>query len=80
VRKAPSRMTLPCPHCGRQLVVRLLLPIPEHRDTKSPQVVSLECSTPGCKVDQEYIRTLLRIPLRPAVHPDQPEHVSSINT
>jgi len=62
VRKAPSRMTFPCPHCGRQLVVRLLLPTPEHRHTKNPQVVSIECPTPGCSVDRDYIRALLRIP------------------
>lgn len=64
MRKAPSRMTFPCPHCRRQLVVRLLLPIPEHRDIKSPQLVSIECPTPGCEVDREYIRALLRLPAR----------------
>jgi hypothetical protein len=55
-------MTLPCPHCGRQLVVRILLPTPEHRHTKKPQVLSMECPTQGCSVDQDYILTVLRIP------------------
>jgi hypothetical protein len=62
MRKAPSRITLPCPNCHRQLVVRLLLPTPEHRDSKVPQLVSVDCPTPGCEVDREYILTLLHVP------------------
>jgi hypothetical protein len=55
-------MTLNCPLCGSQLVVRLLLPTPEHRDFKRPQVLSAECATPSCGVDRDSVRELLHMP------------------
>ena len=61
MRSAPSRMTVHCPLCDGQLVVRVLLPKPEHRDTKKPQIVGVECSTPGCLVSDDEVHKLLRV-------------------
>jgi hypothetical protein len=52
-------MTVHCPLCEGQLVVRVLLPKPEHRDTKKPQIASIECSTPGCLVTEQDVHKLL---------------------
>jgi hypothetical protein len=59
MRSAASRMTVHCPLCDGQLVVRVLLPKPEHRDTKHPIVISAECSTRGCLVSEQDVHKLL---------------------
>lgn len=59
MRSAASRMTYHCPLCEGQVVIRVLLPKPEHRDTKRPVIASIECSTPGCLVDEDTVHKLL---------------------
>jgi hypothetical protein len=59
MRSAPSRITVHCPLCAGQLVVRVLLPKPEHRDTKKPRIASVECSTAGCLVTEQDVHKLL---------------------
>lgn len=54
-------MTLHCPLCDGQMVVRVLLPKPEHRHTKRPVIASIECATPGCLVDEDTVHKLLGI-------------------
>jgi hypothetical protein len=54
-------MTFACPLCGSQLVVRLLLPTPEHRDIKPVKVISVECPTADCGPNDDYVRGLLHI-------------------
>jgi hypothetical protein len=62
MRKTPSRMTFGCPLCSAQIIVRLLIPTPAHRDTKATQVLIIECPTPGCEVGEEHVRKLLHMP------------------
>ena len=52
-------MTYDCPACGGQLVVRVLLPRPEHRDIKKPVIVAMECTRPGCLVSEDDVHKLL---------------------
>jgi hypothetical protein len=52
-------MTLACPTCGGQLVVRVRLPRPEHRDTKRPDVLGFECTTRDCNITEADVHNAI---------------------
>jgi hypothetical protein len=55
-------MTMACPSCGQQLVLRVLWPTIEHRAVKQPQILSCACPS-GCRFTDEQLWAL--VGLRP---------------
>lgn len=60
MREGSSRMTVPCPQCGRQVIVHVRFPRPEHLGSKQPVLESWVC-TGGCTLSAEAIHRLIGV-------------------